>query len=175
MREGHRDPDPARRDMTPRLRQQPQDREHSLLDARKLADDELAAQPLHLVADAVVQRWNQTGRTPCHREEVLAENGHGHRSGRAKDDLFEPGGRLGFGLDQEVAGPEQLNSGLLADLDGVHGHAIEHAGGKRLMCSKDRFELKRSLRHLDDRQRHCRKLRTFVRRQPARELEFGIE
>jgi hypothetical protein len=67
---------PARRDVTPCLRQQPQDRQHALLDARKLADYELAAQALHLACHAVVERGDQVWRAPRRRQEVVAEEGH---------------------------------------------------------------------------------------------------
>jgi hypothetical protein len=161
--------------MTPCLRQQPQDRQHSLLDARKLADHELTAQALHLVGQAVVERGDQVWRAPRRRQEVVSEDGHGHRSGRAEGDVLHPGGRTCARLNQDVAGTEQLDSGLRSNVDDVDRQAIEHTDGERFVGVQDRLERKRSLCHLDHGQRDRGKLHTFVRRKPTRELEFGIE
>lgn len=100
-----RESDPSRGDVAPGLRQQPQDCEDPLIDARQPADDELAAQPLHLIGEALVQRRDEPRDTSRRSEELVAEYRHTHRGRRAKRYVVKPRRRGVVALNERSPGP----------------------------------------------------------------------
>ena len=177
MRQREREPDPSRGDVAPGFRQQPHHCEDPLVDARKLADDELAAQPLHLVGEALVQRRDQTRArvvplrgTPSPRS--ARRTGAGARNATSS----QPRRRGVVGLNEEIPGPEQLDSGLLADLQGRGRVRPSSSAAAKALCRRSTLSTReRPGAGMDHGQRDADSSARSSRHQATRQLELGVE